>query len=70
MGNFKYEFICTDPQLRKVCYIFEKIKYDDYDWYIKVRPDINLLEKLPIKILNFFQKKKLIVDAVTMKVKK
>lgn len=59
LGNFKYEFICTDPQLRKVCYIFEKIKYDDYDWYIKVRPEIYLLEKITNKNFEFFSKEKI-----------
>ena len=59
LGNFKYEFICSEPQLRKTCHIFNKIKYEEYDWYIKVRPEINLLEKITHKKFESFSIEKI-----------
>ena len=58
LGNFKYEFINNEPQLRKLCSIFNTINYDDYDWYIKVRPEINLLETITHEKLETFSKEK------------
>ena len=59
LGDFKYEFINPEPPLRKLCSIFNTIKYDEYDWYIRIRPDINLLEKITHEKLESLSKEKI-----------
>lgn len=47
--TFRYKFIHTKRQFRKVCdFLTEHKDTLDYDWYIKIRPDIRLIE--PIRI--------------------
>jgi hypothetical protein len=51
--QFKYKFICLDRQLTKLCKFIDKFRPDlNYDWYIKIRPDIRLLQQIDFSILN------------------
>lgn len=51
--QFKYKFICLDRQLTKLCKFIDKFRSSfDYDWYIKTRPDIRLLQHIDFSILN------------------
>jgi hypothetical protein len=44
---FKYKFTCYYKQLTKICKFIQKFKAElDYDWYIKTRPEIKLLEPI------------------------
>ena len=52
LGNIKYKLNNPYPQLSKVCHIFTEIKYNDYDWYIKIRPEIEVLESIGIEKLS------------------
>jgi hypothetical protein len=45
-NDAKYNFICNKGQVSKICHLFDNIDYDEYDWYIKVRPDITFSEKI------------------------
>ena len=45
--RFKYKFTCKDKQLTKVCEFIKSFKSQlDYDWYVKTRPEIKLLEPI------------------------
>jgi hypothetical protein len=45
--NFKYKLICPNRQLTKLCKFITTFRDEfDYDWYIKIRPDIRLLEQI------------------------
>ena len=49
--TFKYKFISNKKQLGKVCdFITQNENTLNYDWYMKIRPDVMLLE--PIKFDN------------------
>jgi hypothetical protein len=51
--QFKYKFICLDRQLTKLCKFIDKFRPDlNYDWYIKIRPDIRLLQQIDFSSLN------------------
>jgi hypothetical protein len=51
--QFKYKFICKDRQLTKLCKFIIKFRSGfDYDWYIKIRPDITLLDQINFGGLN------------------
>ena len=51
--QFKYKFICLDKQLTKLCKFIDKFRPSfNYDWYIKIRPDIRLLQQINFSILN------------------
>tara|TARA_Y100000591_G_C21843877_1_gene707429 strand:- start:581 stop:1435 length:855 start_codon:yes stop_codon:yes gene_type:complete len=54
--TFKYEFICSEPQFSKICSVFNYIKFDDYDWYIKIRPEIVLHSKINLEYINNLSK--------------
>ena len=44
---FKYKFTCKDKQLTKVCEFIKSFKSQlDYDWYVKIRPEVKLLESI------------------------
>lgn len=50
--HFKYKFICEDKQLTKVCEFIKSFKSQlDYDWYVKTRPEIKLLEPINFSIM-------------------
>jgi hypothetical protein len=45
--NFKYKIINTKMQLEKICdFITEYKSQLDYDWYMKIRPEVKLLENI------------------------
>ncbi len=45
--TFKYKIIDANQQLTKICNFIDTYKNElDYDWYIKIRPDIQLLEPI------------------------
>jgi hypothetical protein len=49
---FKYTLINTKQQFSKLCDFITDYKSElDYDWYMKIRPDINLLEQIPFNTL-------------------
>ena len=64
LGNFKYEFYNSSPQLSKMCSIFNNINYNEYDWYFKIRPEIYLLEDFSIEILKIF-----LIDKINCRVR-
>jgi len=50
---FKYKFICTDRQLTKMCKFITTVKSTlNYDWYIKTRPEIRLLEQIDFSMMS------------------
>jgi hypothetical protein len=45
--KFKYKIINTKPQLSKICDFITDYKSElDYDWYMKIRPEIKLLDNI------------------------
>ena len=51
--QFKYKIINPKPQLSKICDFISDYKSNlNYDWYIKTRPDIKLLENINFDILS------------------
>jgi len=51
--QFKYKIINTKHQLSKICDFITDYKIElDYDWYIKTRPEIKLLEHINFDILS------------------
>lgn len=51
--EFKYKIINNKPQLSKICdFITEYKEKLDHDWYIKIRPDIKLLNNIDFNILS------------------
>jgi hypothetical protein len=51
--SFKYKIINTKRQLSKICdFITENKNNLDYDWYIKIRPDLKLLENINFSMLS------------------
>ena len=51
--SFKYKMINHKFQLSKMCDFITEYKNDlDYDWYIKIRPDLRLLEKINFETLS------------------
>ena len=45
--QFKYKIIDTAKQLSKICNFITDYKTElDYDWYMKIRPDIKLLDNI------------------------
>jgi len=51
--SFKYKMINHKFQLSKICDFITEYKNDlDYDWYIKFRPDLKLLENIKFEILS------------------
>jgi hypothetical protein len=51
--QFKYKVINSNRQLTKVCDFISQYKNElSYDWYIKIRPDIRLLEPIKFDILS------------------
>jgi hypothetical protein len=51
--KFKYKIVNTKYQLSKICEFITQYKHElDYDWYIKFRPDIKLLESINFGILS------------------
>jgi len=49
--SFKYKVINPKRQLIKVCDFISSIELN-YDWYMKIRPDVKLLEPIPFSILS------------------
>jgi hypothetical protein len=50
---FTYKIINTKQQFSKICDFITAHKSElDYDWYMKIRPDIKLLEQIPFSILS------------------
>ncbi len=51
--TFKYKVVNPKLQFSKVCDFISDHKYElDYDWYIKIRPDIKLLEPINFETLS------------------
>jgi len=51
--NFKYKVVNPKFQLSKVCDFINEYKESlDYDWFIKIRPDMELLEMFSFDILS------------------
>ena len=51
--QFKYKIVNNKQQLSKICdFITDNTLELDYDWYIKIRPDIKLLENINFDILS------------------
>ena len=51
--TFKYKMVNLKKQLTKVCeFVESNIDSFDYDWYIKFRPDIKLLQQIDFSILS------------------
>jgi hypothetical protein len=52
--NFDYKYISTKKQLSKICdFITDTKKYMNYNWYIKTRPDILILDFIMFNPKNF-----------------
>ena len=50
--SFKYKMVNNNLQINKICdFITENEKTLDYDWYIKFRPDMKLLEQFEFSTL-------------------
>jgi len=51
--SFKYKIINPKRQFSKVCDFITDYKSElDYDWYMKIRPDIKVLEQIPMDSLS------------------
>jgi hypothetical protein len=51
--QFKYKIINTKLQLSKICdFITDNKLHLDYTWYMKIRPDVKLLENIKFDILS------------------
>jgi hypothetical protein len=51
--KFKYKIINTKQQFSKLCDFITDYKSEmDYDWYMKIRPDMKLLENINLDILD------------------
>ena len=51
--NFKYKYISDKPQLSKICaFISDNKSTLNYDWYVKIRPEIELLDYDTINFQN------------------
>ena len=51
--EFKYKIINTKPQLSKICdFITEYKSTLNYDWYIKTRPEIQILDGIQFGLLS------------------
>jgi hypothetical protein len=51
--QFKYKVINTKLQFSKICDFITNYKNElNYDWYIKIRPDIKLLEPINFNMLS------------------
>jgi hypothetical protein len=51
--KFKYKILNEKYQFSKVCEFITQYKHElDYEWYIKIRPDIKLLEPINFKSLS------------------
>ena len=49
--SFKYKVINPNRQFGKVCDFISSTELD-YDWYMKIRPDVKLLEPIPFSMLS------------------
>lgn len=51
--SFKYKTINTKEQFSKICdFITDNKSELDYDWYMKIRPDLKLLENINFDLLS------------------
>lgn len=51
--QYKYKIINTKKQLSKICDFITEYKSElDYDWYMKIRPEIKLLDNINFRILS------------------
>ena len=51
--SFKYKIINPKQQFSKICDFITQYKAElDYDWFIKIRPDIKLLEPINFEVLS------------------
>jgi hypothetical protein len=51
--SFKYKIINQKYQLSKICDFITDYKSElNYDWYVKIRPDVKLLEQIDFNILS------------------
>lgn len=55
LGNFKYNIISKGGQLSKIIDLLEKITFNEYEWFIKIRPEVLILE--PFSFENFSKEK-------------
>lgn len=57
LGKITHKLISDEPQYSKVCNLLDKIGYNNYDWYIKLRPEIGILERIDLDKLESYSKK-------------
>ena len=51
--KFKYKIINTKRELNKICDFITEYKSElDYDWYMKIRPEIKLLDDIDFRMLH------------------
>jgi hypothetical protein len=51
--SFKYKIINTKRQFSKICDFITDYKSElDYDWYMKIRPDVKLLENINFDLMS------------------
>ena len=51
--SWKYKIINTKLQFSKICDFITEYKSElDYDWYMKIRPDVKLLENIRFDLLS------------------
>jgi hypothetical protein len=51
--QFKYKIINTKKQLSKICDFITEYKSElDYDWYLKIRPEIKLCDNIDFNMLS------------------
>jgi len=56
LGDITHTLISDEPQYSKVCNLLDIIGYNNYDWYIKLRPEIGMLETINLDKLNSYSK--------------
>ena len=51
--QFKYKIINTKKQLSKICDFITEYKSElDYDWYMKIRPEVKLIDNIDFRMLS------------------
>tara|TARA_Y100000816_G_C26019062_1_gene533073 strand:- start:430 stop:1137 length:708 start_codon:yes stop_codon:yes gene_type:complete len=54
-----YSFYSDGMQLTKSCYLVSNLSKNDYDWYIKIRPDLNVKNIINKKFIEGLSKEKI-----------
>ena len=59
LGDIKFKITCIERQFLKIVQVFKYLdnnNIEDYDWYIKVRPDVTVNEKINNQKMDTFNK--------------